>query len=229
MDHDPVRSLEEDLDTVVAELTHAGDEAARQGVEVWTESAWIDPSSNRSFTAARTSRCWSIRLSPSNRSELTIVEAVDGADARPGHVYLAPSDRHLRIDAGLRMILDDSEPIAGHRPAGDILLESLARHAPERAVGIVLSGMGSDGTSGLAAIHRAGGVTMVQDRDSSIVYGMPQSCIDLGVAQRVVPLDSIARSLVSEVEQRLCIALADFRRPVIVSHLSGPRELAFGL
>ena len=69
------------------------------------------------------------------------------------------------------------------------------------AVGIVLSGMGSDGTSGLAAIHRAGGVTMVQDRDSSIVYGMPQSCIDLGVAQRVVPLDSIARSLVSEVEQ----------------------------
>jgi len=134
-------------------------------------------------------------------SELHVVEATDGVSPVPGHVYLAPSEFHLRIEAALAMSLEDSEPVAGHRPAGDILLESLARHALQRAVGVVLSGMGSDGTTGLAAIHRAGGVTMVQDRESSVVYGMPQSAIDLGVAQRVVPLDELARTLVREVER----------------------------
>lgn len=134
-------------------------------------------------------------------SELRVVEATDGAKPEPGHVYLAPTDRHLRIEHALTMVLDDTDPVGGHRPAGDILLESLARHAPQRAVGVVLSGMGSDGTTGLAAIHRAGGVTMVQDRESSVVYGMPQSAIDLGVAQRIVKLDELARSLVREVER----------------------------
>lgn len=133
-------------------------------------------------------------------SELTVLEARGGFVAEAGHVYLAPADVHLRVDSGLRMSLLDTEVVSGHRPSGDVLLESLARNFPRRALGIVLSGMGSDGTTGLAAIHRGGGVTLVQDRESSIVYGMPQSAIDLGVVQRVVEIEHLARTLVREIE-----------------------------
>lgn len=133
-------------------------------------------------------------------SGMTVLEAEPGLPVQPGHAYIAPADRHLRIESQLRIVLDDSEPVGGHRPAGDVLLESLARAMPQRTIGIVMSGMGSDGATGLAAVHRAGGVTLVQDRESSIVYGMPQSALDLGVVRQVVPLDEMARVLVREVE-----------------------------
>jgi two-component system chemotaxis response regulator CheB len=84
-------------------------------------------------------------------------------------------------------------------------LESLARFAGPKAVGLVLSGMGSDGTLGLAAVGRAGGRTLVQDKASSVVYGMPQSAIDLGVVQRIVKLEeigSVLRTEILEVQER---------------------------
>lgn len=133
-------------------------------------------------------------------SELDVQEARPGVTAEAGNVYVAPADLHLRVEPGLRLHLSNSRPVAGHRPSGDVLLESLARHAPERVIGVVMSGMGSDGTTGLAAIHRGGGVTMVQDRESSVVYGMPQSAIDLGVVQQVVTLDTMAGALVEGLE-----------------------------
>ncbi len=131
-------------------------------------------------------------------SDLEVIEARVGVIAEPGKVYLAPADFHLRVEPGLMVRLTDTDPVSGHRPSGDVLLESLARH--NEAVGIVLSGMGSDGTTGLAAIHRAGGLTMVQDRESSVVYGMPQSAIELGVVQHVVELELMARRLVNEIK-----------------------------
>lgn len=133
-------------------------------------------------------------------SDLEVLEARPGVIGEPGKVYLAPADAHLRVEQGLRIRLAEGEPVSGHRPSGDVLLESLARHAIPNLVGIVLSGMGSDGTTGLAAIHRGGGVTIVQDRESSVVYGMPQSAIDLGVVQQVVDLDRLARTLVNEIK-----------------------------
>ncbi len=77
----------------------------------------------------------------------------------------------------------------------------MARYAADRSVGVVFSGMGSDGTMGMAALHRGGGITLVQDRDSSVVYGMPQSAIDLGVAGAVVPLERMAAELVRHVQR----------------------------
>lgn len=134
-------------------------------------------------------------------SELTVREARSGEKALPGHVYLAPAEKHLTVDGARRLCLEPGEPVSGHLPSGDVLLESLARHAPETSVGVVLSGMGSDGTTGLAAIHRAGGITLVQDRESSVVYGMPQSAIDIGVVQHVVKLDELSRMLVRQVKR----------------------------
>lgn len=132
-------------------------------------------------------------------SDLNVVEARPGVVAEPGQVYLAPADTHLKVEQGLSLKLSDGDPVSGHRPSGDVLLESLARHNGH-VVGVVMSGMGSDGTTGMAAIYRAGGTTVVQDRDSSVVYGMPQSAIDIGVVQHVVELDKLARKLVAEIK-----------------------------
>lgn len=133
-------------------------------------------------------------------SDLEVVEARAGEIGEAGKVYLAPAEAHLRVEQGMRIRLSDGEPVSGHRPSGDVLLESLARHVMTDVVGIVLSGMGSDGTTGLAAVHRVGGVTMVQDRESSVVYSMPQSAIELGVVQHVVQLEDLARRLVNEIK-----------------------------
>jgi len=134
-------------------------------------------------------------------SDLEVLEAAHGLRAEPGRVYVAPADHHLELGSGRWLEVHDAPPVGGHRPSGDVLLESLARRAPDRSLALVLSGMGSDGTMGLAAIHRAGGVTLVQDRESSVVYGMPQSAIDLGVVQNVVDLDGMAHEVVSQIRR----------------------------
>ena len=128
---------------------------------------------------------------------LSVVEARNGMRLEPGVVYVAPAESHLELGANLVLRTHDEPAIGGHRPSGDLLLESIARYAGPRSIGVVMSGMGSDGTLGLAAIKRAGGATFVQDRDSSVVYGMPQSAIDLGVVEQVVKLEEIARILFS--------------------------------
>lgn len=133
-------------------------------------------------------------------ADLHVVEASCGVVAEPGTVYLAPAHVHMRLGQGLQVGLSEGEPVSGHLPSGDVLLESLARYASGHVFGMVMSGMGSDGTSGLAAIYRAGGTTLVQDRASSVVYGMPQTAIDLGVVQHVVDLDRLARKLVHEID-----------------------------
>ncbi len=136
---------------------------------------------------------------------LEVVEAKPGMRMERGRVYIASADSHLELGpAGILRVHDDA-PVSGHRPSGDLLLESLAKFAGPKAVGLVMSGMGSDGTLGLAAVGRAGGRTLVQDKASSVVYGMPQSAIDLGVVQRIVKLEeigSVLRTEILEVQER---------------------------
>lgn len=134
-------------------------------------------------------------------SDLRVQEAVHGMRAEPGHVYVAPADSHLELGDGRFLELNEGLPVGGHCPSGDMLLESIARRSGAMGVGIVMSGMGSDGTAGLAALHRAGGKTFVQDRHSSIVYGMPQSALDLGVVDDIVELDNMAGHLTSIVKR----------------------------
>ncbi|MBP7799293.1 MAG: chemotaxis-specific protein-glutamate methyltransferase CheB [Thermoanaerobaculaceae bacterium] len=109
--------------------------------------------------------------------------AADGESATPGTVRISPSGVHLRLDDGGALRLDAVTPArAGHRPSADELFLSCASTKPRQVAGVLLSGMGRDGAEGLAALRRAGGLTMVQDEASSVVFGMPKAALDLEAA-----------------------------------------------
>jgi two-component system chemotaxis response regulator CheB len=91
--------------------------------------------------------------------------------------------------------LHQEEPLHGVRPAGDILLKSVAQQCGARAIGLILTGMGRDGAAGLLAMHKAGAMTIVQDQSSSVVFGMPKAAMEMGAAQHIVPLNEIGTLL----------------------------------
>jgi two-component system, chemotaxis family, protein-glutamate methylesterase/glutaminase len=133
------------------------------------------------------------RLSP-----MAVCEAHDGQPIRPGHAYIAPGDRHLRVVSdGARWVcrLDDGPAVNRHRPSVDVLFRSVATHAGRNAVGVLLTGMGEDGARGLLELRNAGAPTVVQDEASSIVWGMPGAAVKLGAAQEVQPVGAIASRL----------------------------------
>jgi two-component system chemotaxis response regulator CheB len=136
---------------------------------------------------------------------LCVREASDGDRVVAGHVLIAPGGRHMRIrrdDAGYRVVLDDSPPLHRVRPAVDPLFESCARIAGRRAVGIVLTGMGRDGTAGLLAMRQAGAHTIAQDEASCVVFGMPREAIEAGAAIETRALRDIAAAAMSSVSGR---------------------------
>jgi two-component system chemotaxis response regulator CheB len=112
----------------------------------------------------------------------------------PGHVLLAPGRHHLTYAAGqVRLIADTA--VSGHVPSGDMLFDSLAKSLGPRAVGVLLTGMGEDGARGLLAMREAGAHTIVQDRATSAVYGMPAVAMALGAAEEELPVGAIAGRL----------------------------------
>jgi two-component system, chemotaxis family, protein-glutamate methylesterase/glutaminase len=128
-------------------------------------------------------------------TRLRICVAEHGAPLEGRTVYVAPDSVHLSV-SGDRIHLDPKgEPIDGHRPSGTLLLKSLARVWRNRAVGVVLSGMGADGADGLLAIRKAGGMTIAQDQATSTVYGMPKAARDLGAAEQILPTAEIPAAL----------------------------------
>jgi len=131
-----------------------------------------------------------------------VVEATTGCRLRPGLTLIAPASRHLRVNArGVPQILD-LPPVHGCKPSGDILLTSVAQAFRDRAIGVVLTGMGKDGTEGLQAIQENGGVTVAQDEATSVIYGMPRSAIEAGVVDRIVPIDAMAHTFAKLARQR---------------------------
>jgi two-component system chemotaxis response regulator CheB len=112
-----------------------------------------------------------------------------------GHVYLAPDDRHMcvfvRDYAACRAIQPDDR----YCPSADILFESVAAVYGQRAIGVILTGMGDDGARGLRALRAAGGHALAQDKGSCVVYGMPRAAIELGAAERVAPLRELASAI----------------------------------
>jgi len=137
-------------------------------------------------------------------SALWVAEAMDGKLLRENRVYIAPGGYHMRLggEAGNASIqLDDSAPIWGVRPAADPLFYSVADTFGRASIGIVLTGMGRDGAEGLRRIRDAGGRAIVQDRDTSVIYGMPQAALAAAGADRIAAVSEIA-PLVTE----MCVA-----------------------
>jgi two-component system chemotaxis response regulator CheB len=132
-------------------------------------------------------------------ARLPVAEASGGESVVPNRVWIAPGDFHMRVRRlgdEVRIALDQRELICGTRPAADALFLSLAEVYGERCVGVVLTGMGRDGAVGLTAIRAACGRTIAQDRESSVVYGMPGRAVEVGAAERAVPLEDIPGAIV---------------------------------
>ena len=125
--------------------------------------------------------------------------AAHGVKAMPGHVYLAPDDFHMGVIADGRILLTKAEPENHLRPSVSFLLRSLAITCGERAVGVLLSGMGKDGAAELKQMKDAGAMTIAQDLESSVVHGMPGEAIRLGGVSQVLPSDKIADCLLAAV------------------------------
>jgi two-component system chemotaxis response regulator CheB len=129
--------------------------------------------------------------------------AAHGAVALPGHVYIAPDDFHLGITLGGRLLLSRDVAEAGLRPAVSYLFRSMAEHCGRSSVGVLLTGMGKDGAAELRTLRERGCLTIAQDRDSSVVHGMPGEAIALGAAVQVLSADRIAGALMTEVARRI--------------------------
>ncbi|HVE78806.1 MAG TPA: chemotaxis response regulator protein-glutamate methylesterase [Gemmatimonadaceae bacterium] len=127
-------------------------------------------------------------------SPLPVAEAADGEKLRHGRVYVAPGGSHIRVVAaaeGPAFELYEAPPVWGVRPAADPLFRSVAEVFGANTVGVVLTGMGRDGAEGLRALRDAGGRGVVQNRETAVIYGMPQAALALAGADRVLPLGEV--------------------------------------
>lgn len=120
---------------------------------------------------------------------------------QPGTVYFAPEKAHLNFDHHGRLGYDESLPVAGLRPSIDVTFRAAARVYGSSTIGVLLTGMGTDGAEGMLAIAQAGGLTIAQDERSSIIFGMPKHAINLGAASHTLPVDKIAPMLIKSVSK----------------------------
>ncbi len=128
-------------------------------------------------------------------TSLKVKVAESGEVLAPGTVYLAADHHHLGVADDRTILLSSAAPIAGFRPSGTFLFDSVARSFGPSAVAVILTGMGEDGVSGLRAIRAAGGRVIAQDEASSVVFGMPGAAIASGLVDTVLSIDSIAAQL----------------------------------
>lgn len=137
-------------------------------------------------------------------SQLTVVEAQGGERLQPGTAYLAPGHSHMTIrksGAGYVTELNQGEPVNRHRPAVDVLFDSVAEQVRGNAIGIILTGMGKDGAQGMLRMRRAGAHTIGQDQASCVVYGMPREAALVGAVEDVASLDAIPARLLAKLRQ----------------------------
>jgi two-component system chemotaxis response regulator CheB len=137
--------------------------------------------------------------------KMNVHEAQDGERILPGNAYIAPGDKHMQIvrsGADYRVKLDDGPLVSGHKPAVDVMFDSLAKVVGKNAVATILTGMGKDGAKGLLALSQAGAITMAQDEASCVVYGMPRVAVEMGGTKHIIPLDKMSKALTKAVEQK---------------------------
>jgi two-component system, chemotaxis family, protein-glutamate methylesterase/glutaminase len=150
------------------------------------------------------SKAFSDRLN--HLCSMEVKEAVDGDELYPGRVLVAPGGLHTmlrRVGSGYRVAVKDGPRVCYQRPSVDVLFRSVAEEAGPNAVAALLTGMGSDGASGLLQIRQAGGATIAQDEESCVVFGMPREAIRMDAAEQVLPLQQVASNILRLVSVRV--------------------------
>jgi two-component system chemotaxis response regulator CheB len=132
---------------------------------------------------------------------IDVKEAQSGDMIVAGRALICPGNRHMRVrrmSLGNMVVLSDEDRVNGHRPAVDVLFQSAASEFGSQAIGLIMTGMGEDGAEGLGVMKRAGSMTIAQDEQSCVVFGMPKAAIERGYAQRVVSLELLANTLTAQ-------------------------------
>ncbi|HON41797.1 MAG TPA: chemotaxis response regulator protein-glutamate methylesterase [Bacillota bacterium] len=132
-------------------------------------------------------------------SRIRVTEAQGGETIAEGEALIAAGGRHMLVAADGALVLDDSPPMHGVRPAVDMTMNSAVDVFGRRIVGVIMTGMGSDGADAMARVKLAGGKTIAEHESSCVVYGMPRSVVERGIADKVVPLPEIADEIVNAV------------------------------
>ncbi len=145
------------------------------------------------FTTALAERLNSI-------SEVDVIEASNGDRLKPGVVYIAPGDFHIHVGKGDTIYLTQEAPVNGVRPSIDILMKSVAATYRRKSIGVILTGMGSDGKEGVKMISGEGGTVFAEHETTCVVYGMPRVAVETGCVDRVLILPRIADELIQLIE-----------------------------
>lgn len=143
-----------------------------------------------------------------------VQEARDGQPLKVGNIYVAPGDYHMEIarpQSGWCIRISDGENVSGHKPSVDRLFLSVAKHAGNHAVGVILTGMGRDGAQGLLAMRQAGAATLGQNEESCVVYGMPRVAMQMGAVEREVSLARMPQAILDACSQEVTGATSAIR------------------
>jgi two-component system, chemotaxis family, protein-glutamate methylesterase/glutaminase len=136
---------------------------------------------------------------------IEVKEAKSGDLLVPGRALVCPGNKHMkvkRMPLGDVVVLNDGDKVNGHRPSADVLLHSVGFEFADRAIGVLMTGMGEDGAEGLGTIKNNGGLTIAQTEESCVVYGMPRAAVERGFAMRVVALDALANTLQAQCAEK---------------------------
>jgi two-component system, chemotaxis family, protein-glutamate methylesterase/glutaminase len=141
----------------------------------------------------------SLALRLDGLSEINVKEAENGDVLKPGWAYLAPGDYHLAINKSSRELIisiNQESPMTGHRPSVNYMMNSVADCGHKNVIAVMMTGMGSDGSIGIAKIKAVGGKTIAQNEETCVVYGMPKSAVATGAIDKIVPLGEIAKEII---------------------------------
>jgi two-component system chemotaxis response regulator CheB len=134
---------------------------------------------------------------------MDIREARDFDDVTPGNALIAPGDKHMVLvknGARYQVRIKDGPRVHFQRPSVDVLFQSVAQNSGQNSIGVILTGMGSDGAKGLLAMHEHGAHTIAQDEKSCVIYGMPKEAVELGGVDEVLPLSQIAGEILAKID-----------------------------
>lgn len=198
LDSNKSLNKKDNIDKIIAIATSTGGPRALQNVISTLSSEINSPVVIVQHMPAGFTKSLANRLN--NMSSLEVKEAEDGEFLRNNTVYIAPGNRHMKFKKdrnSIKIILDDSEKISGHKPSADAMFYSLSEIDIKKIITVVMTGMGSDGSKGLKKLKesRHDIVSIAEDESTCVVFGMPKSIINLGLADKVIPVNHIAKEI----------------------------------